>query len=142
MNIMIKFNLTCRNCKHSFDSWFSSSKEFEKLKNKKLIICYNCNSIDIDKSIMAPNLKNTKKKNITKLTEIKKIKKQLIKNQEYIKKNFEYVGDKFAYEARLIHYSKKNKKKGIYGSANLRDIKELKEEGIKTEIIPWIKKNN
>ena len=52
------------------------------------------------------------------------------------------MGDKFAYEARLIHYSKKNKKKGIYGSANFNDIKELKEEGIKTEIIPWIKKNN
>ena len=65
-----------------------------------------------------------------------------MENKKKIKKNFEYVGDKFEYEARLIHYSKKNKKKGIYGSANLRDIKELKEEGIKTEIIPWIKKNN
>ncbi len=139
---MIKFNIICKNCKHCFDSWFPSSKEFEILKKKKLINCYNCNSIDVDKSIMAPNLKNTKKKDITQLADIKKIKKQLIKNQEYIKKNFEYVGDKFAYEARLIHYSKKNKKKGIYGSANLNDIKELKEEGIKTEIIPWVKKNN
>ena len=121
---------------------FPSYNEFEILKKKKLINCYNCNSIDIEKSIMAPNLKNTKKKDTTQLADIKKIKKQLIKNQEYIEKNFEYVGDKFAYEARLIHYSKKNKKKGIYGSANLKDIKELKDEGIKTEIIPWLKKNN
>ena len=139
---MIKFNIICKNCKFCFDSWFPSSEKFEILKKKKLINCYNCNSIDIEKSIMAPNLKNTKKKDTTQLADIKKIKKQLIKNQEYIEKNFEYVGDKFAYEARLIHYSKKNKKKGIYGSANFNDIKELKEEGIKTEIIPWIKKNN
>ena len=139
---MIKFNIICKNCKFCFDSWFPSSEKFEILKKKKLINCYNCNSIDIEKSIMAPNLKNTKKKDTTQLADIKKIKKQLIKNQEYIEKNFEYVGDKFAYEARLIHYSKKNKKKGIYGSANLKDIKELKDEGIKTEIIPWLKKNN
>ena len=91
---------------------------------------------------MAPNLKNTKKKESLKLDDMKKIKNQLIQNQEFIKKNFEYVGDKFAYEARVIHYSKKNKKKGIYGNAKLKDIKELKEEGINTEIIPWIKKNN
>ena len=139
---MIRYNLVCKNCEYCFDSWFSSSKEFENLKNKKFINCYNCNSVNIQKSIMAPNLKNTKKKDMTRLADIKKIEKQLIQNQDYIKKNFEYVGDKFAYEARLIHYSKKNKKKGIYGSANLSDIKELGEEGIKTEIIPWIKKNN
>ena len=139
---MIKYNLICKDCKNSFDSWFSSSKKFENLRTKKYLSCYKCNSINIEKSIMAPNLKNTKKKEIIKLDDMKKIKNQLIQSQEFIKKNFEYVGDKFAYEARLIHYSKKNKKKGIYGSANLRDIKELKEEGIKTEIIPWIKKNN
>ena len=33
---------------------------------------------------------------------------------------------------------KKKKKKGIYGSATLKDIGELKEEGIQTEIMPWI----
>ena len=139
---MIKYNLVCKDCKNCFDSWFSSSKEFENLKTKKYINCYKCNSINIEKSIMAPYLKNTKKKEKVKLDDIKIIKNQLIESQEFVKKNFEYVGDKFAYEARLIHYSKKDKKKGIYGNANLRDIKELKEEGIKTEIIPWIKKNN
>ena len=139
---MIKYNLICKDCKNCFDSWFSSSKEFENLKTKKHITCYKCNSINIEKSLMAPNLKNTKKKESLKLDDMKKIKNQLIQNQEFIKKNFEYVGDKFAYEAIVIHYSKKNKKKGIYGNAKLKDIKELKEEGIKTEIIPWIKKNN
>ena len=58
-----------------------------------------------------------------------------------IKSNFEYVGGNFSYEARLIHYNKKKTQKGIYGNATQKDVKELKEEGIETEIIPWIKDN-
>ena len=38
---------------------------------------------------------------------------------------------------------KKKKDKGIYGTASIEELKELKEEGINTEVIPWIedKKN-
>ena len=56
----------------------------------------------------------------------------------YIKDNFEYVGENFTYKARSIHYDKKKRKKGIYGSATLKDVRELKEEGRQTDIIPWI----
>ena len=34
---MIKYKLKCKRCKKSFDSWFSSSKEYEKLKKINLI---------------------------------------------------------------------------------------------------------
>ena len=50
---MIKYNLKCTN-KHEFESWFSSSNEFEKLKIKKLIECIYCSSKKVDKSIMSP----------------------------------------------------------------------------------------
>ena len=136
---MIKYKLICKKCSNIFDSWFSSSLEFEKIKNLKLLNCNSCNSTRIEKSLMAPNLKNTKK-NILNTKEIKvfKIKNKIKEYQKFIKNNFEYVGDNFTYEARLIHYNKKNRKKGIYGKANLEDIKELKEEGIETEVIPWL----
>ena len=57
---------------------------------------------------------------------------------------FRYVGKKFAYEARSIHYNnKKNKNsKGIYGTATKQDLKELNDEGIKTEMIPWVEDKN
>ena len=55
---MIKYNLVCKNCKISFDSWFASSKEFEKLKKKKFLSCHNCNSNRIEKTLMAPKLIN------------------------------------------------------------------------------------
>ena len=51
---MIKYLLRCRN-KHEFESWFSDSKEFEKLKKKNLIECIFCQSKNVDKSIMSPN---------------------------------------------------------------------------------------
>ena len=57
---MIKYNLTCK-CKCTFDSWFASSEEFGRLMKKKLITCIECNSNDVNKSIMAPNVSNSKK---------------------------------------------------------------------------------
>ena len=47
---MIKYRLACKDCELTFDSWFASSKEFEKLKKKKLLICHNCNSLKVEKT--------------------------------------------------------------------------------------------
>ena len=71
----------------------------------------------------------------------KKTKKVILEYQEFIKKNFDYVGKNFAYEARSLHYKNKKVSKGIYGTTTKKDLKELKEEGIETETIPWIKDN-
>ena len=51
------------------------------------------------------------------------------------------MGENFAYEARSLHYKNKKALKGIYGTITKEDIKELKEEGIKTETIPLVKNN-
>ena len=137
---MIKYSLICKDCDLTFESWFANSKDFEKLKKKKFLSCLRCNSINIEKSLMAPNLINTNS-DLSKGKDKKKydkIKKTIVKYQNFIKNNFEYVGDNFAYEARSIHYNKKKKEKGIYGKASNEEIKELKEEGIDTEVIPWI----
>ena len=89
---------------------------------------------------MTPNLSNAKKKTKDKIDpKIQEVKKKIKDYQNFIKKNFEYVGDNFSYEARSLHYNEKKTKNGIYGKASLEDVKELKEEGIETEIIPWIK---
>ena len=137
---MIKYKLACKNCEVRFDSWFASSSEYEKLKKRKFLNCHNCNSTEVEKTLMAPQLINTKLKSDIKLdsTKYKKIKKTIKSYQKFIKNNFQYVGDNFAHEARSIHYNNKKKSKGIYGSASNQDLKELKEEGIDTQVIPWI----
>jgi len=135
---MIKYSLKCKECSYVFDSWFGSSKEFDRLKKLKFLNCQNCNSLKVEKSLMSPNLVNTKKIINQNAKKFKEVKKNLKDYQKFIKKNFEYVGDNFVYEARSVHYNKKNKKKGIYGNASSAEVKELKEEGIETEMIPWI----
>ena len=137
---MIKYKLACKNCKIQFDSWFASSSEYEKLKKRKFLTCHNCNSKKVEKTLMATQLINTKLKSEIKLdiAKYKKIKKTIKSYQKFIKNNFQYVGDNFAHEARSIHYNNKKKSKGIYGSASNQDLKELKEEGIDTQVIPWI----
>ena len=136
---MIKYSLICKDCSTEFESWFSSSKDFDRLKKLKFLNCKSCESLNIEKSMMSPNLANSKKKssefNVEKL---KDVKRKLKDYQKFIKQNFEFVGENFTYEARSIHYNKKKTKKGIYGNASLNDVKELKEEGIETEMIPWI----
>ena len=139
---MIKYKLICKDCETTFDSWFSSSKEYEKLKKKKFLNCHFCNSLNVGKGLMSPSV-STSKNNLKDIDlsseKYREIKKTIYKYQEFIKKNFEYVGENFAYEARSLHYKDKKKAKGIYGTATKEDLNELKEEGIKAEILPWIK---
>ena len=141
---MIKYNLKCKN-KHEFESWFSSSKEFEKLKSKKIIECTFCGTKNVQKSIMSPSVinKEQKEKNIKSSRYIKKIRQDLLKMRSFIEKNFKYVGDNLPQEVRNIYYDK-SKNKNIYGKATLEETEELKEEGIELTTIPWIdnKKDN
>ena len=137
---MIKYSLHCKNCDFSFESWFASSKEYEKLKRKNFLNCHKCNSFDVEKSLMAPSLISKKNQAVKEKDQKKydKIRKTITEYQKFIKNNFEYVGNNFAYEARSIHYNKKKNQRGIYGSASKQELKELNEEGIDAQMIPWI----
>ena len=134
----------CKSCDLIFDSWFSSSDEYEKLKKNKFLNCHQCNSNKIDKTLMAPKLINNKKiENSEKnLKKFKDFNKTIRAYQKFIKENFEYVGKNFAYEARSIHYNEKKKNKGIYGTASNDEMKELRDEGVDVEMIPWLNDKN
>lgn len=138
---MIKYKLICNNCLLTFDSWFASSLEYEKLKKKKYLSCHSCSSFRVEKTLMAPMILSAKSHSLKKIDikKINKIKKTIDEYQKFIESNFKYVGKNFAYEARSIHYKYKKTSKGIYGIATKEDLKELKEEGIEAEKIPWLK---
>ena len=136
---MIKYNLTCK-CGKAFESWFSSSREFDSLAKKKLIKCIYCDSSSINKSVMSPNLSSKSNKISTKNKYEKSVKKQLLDFRRYIEKNCKDVGDNFTREARNIHYDKKSSK-GIYGKATPEETSELLEEGIEVTTIPWVDKS-
>ena len=141
---MIKYNLKCEN-HHEFESWFSDSKEFDKLKNKKLLQCIFCNSKEIAKSIMSPMVSISRNKIEDEFQigdkEFRNKKKKLLKLRSYIEKNFEFVGTDFSKKVREIYYDKKSKKM-IYGITSPEEREELKEEGIDLVSIPWVDKDN
>ena len=140
---MIKYNLKCHN-DHEFESWFSNSKEYDKLNKKQLLECIYCSSKKINKSIMAPTILNSKDKD--KQIEIinrdfKDEKNKLLNLRKYIEKNFEYVGKDFIKKVREVYYDKKSKK-AFYGAVTPKEREELSEEGIDLLSIPWINKDN
>ena len=132
---MIKYNLICK-CGKTFESWFSSSSEFDVLRKKKLINCIYCDSASVKKTVMAPNLSSKTNKISKNIRLEKRIKKQLLNFKKYIEKNCKNVGDNFTSEARRIHYDNKTSK-GIYGRATPEETAELLEEGIEVATMPW-----
>ena len=140
---MIKYNLKCHN-DHEFESWFSNSKEYEKLNKKGLLECIFCPSKKINKSIMAPTILNSKEKdNEIKIInrDFKDEKDKLLNLRNYIEKNFDYVGKDFSKKVREVYYDKKSKK-GIYGTTTPQERVELADEGIDLLSIPWADKEN
>ena len=110
---MIKYKLICKDCDILFDSWFATSKEYERLKKQKFLNCHICNSSNIEKTLMSPSILVSKidSKTEEQRKKYKETKDVLLKYQKFIKKNFNYVGENFAYEARSLHYNdKKNQK--------------------------------
>ena len=133
---MIKYNLKCEN-NHNFDAWFSDSSNFEEQNKKNLIFCPKCNSTTIEKNIMAPNI-GSKKQSYINALKIEKNYEKIIKNvRKHVEKNFEYVGDKFADEARAIHYGEKEERE-IYGETSVEEAVDLIEEGVDVSPIPGV----
>ena len=137
---MIVFNLKCSDCDYSFEGWFENTKDYNKQIKKDLVSCPSCNSFQIKKALMAPNVAKksntiTSKKNKSIASNIKKLKK-------IIEKEFDYVGDKFTEEAKKIKYGEV-KERAIYGEASIEQTKELIDEDIDVLPLPFsTKKTN
>ena len=138
---MIVFNLICDDCEYQFEGWFDNAADFKSQKRRKFINCPNCERSNIKKALVAPNV--SKKSN----SKIAKNKKTFVNNIKKIKKiveeNFDYVGDQFTDEAKKIKYGE-TKDRPIYGEATIEQTKELIEEEINVTPLPFqsSKKNN
>ncbi len=152
---MIKYSLKCSevNClkKEPFDGWFQNSTSFKKQIKTGYISCPYCGSLKITKNLMSPSLKINKEMRPKK--NLKNVKKNEFNEQpnnqldmmvvlrnlkKEIQKNAEFVGKNFVKEAKAINAGK-SKKRAIYGQANAKDLKELKEKNIEFINVPWVK---
>jgi len=134
---MIRFSLTCQN-DHSFDGWFRDSEDFDKQKKRGLIACPDCGSVKVDKALMAPAVSTGRKRETMALAMSaaqKKAMAELKALSEKLRENADYVGDKFAEEARKIHFGETDPR-GIYGEATPEEAKSLAEDGVEFMPIP------
>jgi hypothetical protein len=140
---MIRYDLTCENG-HAFDGWFADSAAYDKLARKKLVECTHCGSLKVEKQIMAPGIpmkSNRKADAPVKLStpptdpRMREMVQMMRELRQHVETNAENVGDKFAEEARKIHY-KESEERGIYGHATADDAKALIEEGISVMPLP------
>ena len=132
---MILFNLRCLN-DHNFEAWFKDSKEFKKQQKKALINCPICEDSSISKSLMTPNLGKKSNSRSTKKVINKTLINKISKFKKIVEKNFEYVGDNFTEEAKKIKYGETDNR-AIYGEASIEQAKELIEEDIEFQPLPW-----
>ena len=137
---MIVFNLNCSDCASSFEGWFENTNDYNKQIKKGLLTCPSCNSTQIKKGLMAPNVSKKSNSKISKRN--KSIASNVKKLKKIIEKEFDYVGDKFTEEAKKIKYGE-SKERAIYGEASIEQTKELIDEDIDVLPLPFsTKKTN
>ncbi|MEQ8266892.1 MAG: DUF1178 family protein [Parvibaculum sp.] len=139
---MIRYALTC-NRDHEFDGWFASSETFDAQAASGDVLCPHCGSADVRKALMAPSLgkgtrKGSKSAEISSPAEMaQKMSTMMLALKKHVEENCDYVGDKFAEEARRIHYGE-TAQRDIYGEATLADARDLIEEGVEVAPLPVV----
>ena len=139
---MIKYALICE-CDAEFEGWFPDSASFDKQKKAGQVQCPMCDSTNVAKAVMAPNLKKktnqTRTKSKGNLMMSGKARQILKTIEQTVKKEFTDVGKKFAQEARKASKGERDEK--IYGTATKKEIKQLEKERIDIFPVPEIKDN-
>ena len=133
---MISFTLVCSNA-HEFEGWFSSSGDYESQKERGLVECPLCGDQGVEKALMAPSVSSARGEEsavpVAMNAEQTKMMAQIRELTNKMREGAENVGEKFAEEARKIHYGETDAR-GIYGKATPVEAKGLANEGI--EFIP------
>lgn len=134
---MIRFALICEH-EHEFEGWFRSNDDFDTQKRRGFVDCPSCGSHKVQKALMAPAVSTARKQETIALAmgeAQKQALAQLKAMAEKVRENADYVGDKFAEEARKIHFGEIDPR-GIYGEATLDEAKSLAEDGVEFMPIP------
>jgi len=134
---MIVFDLKCGKG-HVFEAWFPDSAGFEAQRTDGKVICPVCGDNGCEKAIMAPNIAVPRGDGeARRKAAAVEMWQQLGQLRRKVEENCEYVGERFAEEARKIHYGETDKR-DIYGEATADEAKSLKDEGVEFGLIPWV----
>jgi hypothetical protein len=142
---MIHYDLICKHG-HPFDGWFSNSAAYDEQRNTGGVVCPQCGTAEVDKQIMAPSIPRKSNRKSEARNQVfsgsadprmKLLVEKMRELRQHIESHADYVGDRFAEEARRIHY-KEADERGIYGEATAEDARSLIEEGIDVQPLPLL----
>jgi hypothetical protein len=134
---VIRFSLRCDG-DHAFDAWFRSNDDFERQNGRRLVGCPHCGSTTVAKALMAPSVSTGRKREQIALAmgeEQKRVLMQMKELADKVKREADDVGDRFAEEARKIHFGE-TEARGIYGRATPDEAQALIEDGVEFMPIP------
>lgn len=145
---MIVYDLICDQS-HRFEGWFGSSADFVEQRERGLLSCPNCGSVEISKAPMAPAVpakgntrtevaqgQSTPVSNQPMPAEVQEAMAKLAAAQAEALKKSTWVGDKFAETSRKMHYGEADEKP-IHGQASMEEAKSLVDEGIAVAPLPF-----
>ncbi len=135
---MIRYSLNCDRG-HEFEAWFRSSGDYDRAATAGENGCPVCGSTETTKAIMSPSVSGTKKEPKLSLAaadpKSEAMRTALKEFRQKVTENADYVGDKFAEEARKIHFNE-TEHRSIYGEATPEEARELADEGIAFHPLP------
>ncbi len=154
---MIVYKLCCKK-DHEFEAWFRDSGAAEEQIEAGRVVCPNCGTTSVTKALMAPRLNKSRAApavtqptggkptggqltNDPQIAERQELVEALRELRRHVESNCDYVGDKFAEEARKIHYGE-IERRDIYGEASQEEAKTLREEGVEVFGIPWLPRHD
>ena len=154
---MILYRLRFRD-DHEFEGWFRNADAFDVQRDSGSLECPVCGTAEVGKALMAPNIA-TRAAGAGEVAGVPaaasapaaavqamhpashhaaEVRRRLRELRQVIERNCDYVGDRFAEEARKIHYGEADTH-GIYGETTPEETERLKDEGIEFGTIPWLR---
>lgn len=129
---MIKYCMQCAN-DHEFEAWFASGASYDVQAAGNQIACPECDSRDVGKSIMAPNISlKTRNRDDEAPARYRNLVREVARA---ILNNSEDVGERFPEEARKIHY-REVEQRAIRGTASIDEAQALVDEGVEIAALP------
>jgi hypothetical protein len=150
---MIRYQLRCE-LGHAFESWFQSSAAYESQEKRKLVNCPSCGSSKVERAVMAPQIVSKAGRDSTALVpaaetapapaatslvmaQERELRVKLKELRDHIVRNADNVGERFANEARKMHYGD-IEHRPIYGEASPDEARALIDEGVEVSPLPLL----
>jgi hypothetical protein len=127
---------------HTFEGWFASEDDFQGQLARGLVECPLCGDSAVSKMLSAPRLnlgapapQSAESRQDVVTTPDASLQAAWMKMVRQVLSSTEDVGERFAEEARKIHYGE-TEERGIRGQASREETEALLDEGIGVMPLP------